>query len=84
MIVSHDIFTITILLAVVIWQCCSGMRKKSASYRYKERTEAEKWADEVKRREMTIKQLKESGKDISKCGGYITWLYNHRPASDKD
>ena len=84
MIVSHDIFTITVLLAVIIWQCCKGKGKKSTSSSYKERTDAEKWADEVKRREMLIQQMKDSGKDVSKSGGYIAWLYNHRPDNDKD
>ena len=43
-----------------------------------ERTEVEEYHDRF------IQQLKDSGKDVTKCDGYITWLYNHSEEHEKE
>ena len=70
----NPFLSLVVVVGVFVYYACKGSGKKNSASKTKE----EQWADEVKIREMLIQQAKESGKDITKCGGYITWLYNHR------
>lgn len=76
----YGLFLIPTLMGAGIADAVKGSGKKSVNTRTKE----EEWADEVKRREMLVRQAKESGKDITKCGGYIAWLYNHRQEEEEE
>lgn len=80
MIVTHDIFTLTVLLIVLTIVVCKGNGKKKNTKTY---TEEERRASVEKYHEEVIQRLKDSGKDIAKHGGYIGWLYIHRPESEK-
>lgn len=81
MFMFDPIASLIVVAGVFIYFACKGASEKKP---VKTRTKEEEWADEVKRREMLIQQAKESGKDISKCNGYIAWLYNHRQEKDEE